>query len=233
VIDGLISRLDQAQMSAIAHEGADPTPAQLRTFGLDRPRLVATLGAGSARAALAFGADKDETTVFARDLSRPVVFALDKSVLTDLQKEPGDLRVKDVFAFKSYTASSIDVTYGGNAVSFAKEPAPADAAGAPDVWKQTKPAATDVNATAMADLLNTLSSIRAERFVPQAPASGEDMIVVARSGDAGSPTEERVTLRKSGSAVYALSPRDPGAAVVPTADFDKAVTQLRAITGAP
>jgi hypothetical protein len=232
-VDSIISRVEQAQMSALAHEGAEPTAAELKTFGLDRPRLVATFGAGSTRASLAIGADKDDTAVYARDLSRPLVFTIEKGVLTDLQKQPADLRVKDVFAFRSYTATGIDLTHGGVSASFAKQPPPADATAAgPDVWKQTQPEAKDVNATAMADLLNTISSLRAESFAPQALASGEDMIVVARFGEGSTPTEERITLRKSGTTVHAIAPGEPGAAVVPTADFDKAVTQFKALTGA-
>ena len=83
----------------------------------------------------------------------------------------------------------------------------------------------------MADLLNTLSSMRADRFVTEAPKSGEDMVVVARFGTTASPTEERVTLRKVGTTVYAMTGKDPGAAVIPTGDFDKAVTQFKDLTG--
>lgn len=231
-VDGLISRLEQAQMTAIVHEGSEPTAAQLKTFGLDRPQLVATFGAGSTRASIAIGAEKDATSVYARDVSRPLVFTVDKSLLTDLQKQPTDLRVKDVFVFKSYTAVGIDLTHGGVTASFQKTASTADAAAGPDVWKQTKPEAKDVNATAMTDLLNTVSSLRAESFAATAPGSGDDLVVVARYGDAGTPTEERVTLRKSGTTAYAISPKDPGAAVIPVTDFDKAVTQFKALTGA-
>jgi hypothetical protein len=230
-VDGILARLEQAQMSSIAHEGGEPTPAQLQTLGLDRPRLVATFGAGSTRAALAIGADKDANTVYARDLSRPLVFTVEKSLLTDLQKQPADLRVKDVFAFKSYTAVGIELTHAGTSAAFEKQPT-TEAAGGPDVWKQTRPQTKDANATAMADLLNTLSSLRAESFVAQAPAKGEDMVVVARYGNADAPTEERVTLRKAGTSVYAITPDEPGAAVVPAANFDTAVTQFKAVTGA-
>ena len=231
-VDGLISRVEQAQMTAIEHDGGEPTAAQLKTFGLDRPQLVATFGAGSTRASIAIGGEKDATSVYARDLSRPLVFTVDKSLLTDLQKQPTDLRVKDVFVFKSYTAVGIDLTHGGATASYQKAAASAEAAPGPDVWKQTKPEAKDVNATAMTDLLNTVSSLRADSFTATAPGSGDDLVVIARYGDASKPTEERVTLRKSGTTAYAISPKDPGAAVIPVADFDKAVTQFKALTGA-
>ncbi len=64
------------------------------------------------------------------------------------------------------------------------------------------------------------------------PAAGDDLVVVARSGDAVPPTEERVTLRKTGETAYAIRAGETGAGVIPTADFDKALTQLQALTSA-
>jgi hypothetical protein len=256
-VDSLISRVDQARMSSIVNEGDEPTPAELRTFGLDRPRLVATFGAGSNRASLAIGGEAEDTTVYARDLSRPLVFTVEESLLTDLTKQPADLRVKDVFNFTTFSATGLEITSGGTTRTFAKSaPAPppatdadadADADGGDDqadaadadpaapppaeVWRQTAPEAADVNQTAMTDLLNTLSSLRADSFTARAPTSGQELVVVVRAGDAASPTEERVTLRKSGETAYALVEGEPGAAVIPPADFDRAVDQLQALAG--
>ena len=158
--------------SIVAGENAPPTAAELKKFGLDKPQLVATFGAGSTTAALAIGGKKDETSVYARDLSRPFVFTVEPNILTDLKKTASDLRVKDVFDFRSFNAVGLDVTRAGTTVSLSKsKPAGGDAAAA-DVWKQTSPEAKDVNQTAMTDLLNTLSSLRATTFAdrPRPPA---------------------------------------------------------------
>jgi hypothetical protein len=233
-VDGLIGRLDQVHMLSLVSEGAEPTAAELKTYGLDSPQLIATVGAGSSKATLAIGAKKDDSNLYARDLSRPMVFTVEPALLADLTKKADDLRVKDVFQFKSYSASSLDITHGATSVSYGKKK-PANAAtdaSAQDVWAQTKPAAKDVNQTAITDLLNTLTSLRVDRFVDKAPASGDDLLVVARTGDAASATEERVTLRKAGDTVYAIQAAEPGAGVVATADFDKALTQLKTLTDA-
>jgi hypothetical protein len=231
-VDGLVGRLDQARMLSIVSEGSEPTPAQLKTYGLDTPQAVATIGAGSTKASLAIGAKQDDGHLYARDVSRPIVFTVEPALLTDLTKKVDDLRVKDVFEFKSYSASSLDVTHGATSVSFGKKK-PADAkpdASAADVWAQTKPTAKDVNQTAFTDFANTLSSLRIDRFVDKAPASGDDLVVSSRTGDGATATEEHVTLRKSGDTVYAIRTGEPGAGVVPTADFDKAIGQLKTLT---
>src|SRR5207344_1791503 len=98
---------------------APPSAAELKTFGLDKPQLVATFGAGSSRAVLAIGAKKDDATLYVRDLSKPLVFTVETSLLTDLKKTADDLRVKDVFDFKSFTALGLDITRSGSTVSFA------------------------------------------------------------------------------------------------------------------
>lgn len=232
-VDTLVNRAASATFKSVV--AGEPTPAaeaDLRKYGLDKPRFVIELGAGSNRASLAIGNKLDDGSLYARDLSKPLVVTVDAALLTDLTKTADDFRVKDVFAFKPYTALGLELSRAGSTFGFEKStPAGGDAAAAADVWKQTKPEAKDVNQTGMTDLLNTLSSLRADRFVPSAAASGEDLVVVARSGDAAKPVEERVTLRKSGATVHAIRANEAGAAIVPTADFDKAVNQLKELTG--
>jgi hypothetical protein len=218
--------------------GADTnySPADLKAYGLDKPELVATIGAGSTRATLAIGGKYDDTSVYARDLSRPLIFTLDKAVLDDVKKKPDDLRIKDVFEFRTFTANAIDLTYGGVTYSFTKVKAPApakpDQSPAPvDTWKETKPTAKDVDQTKFTDLLTTLSNLRSESFADKALASGEDFTADVKFGDATSANEERVTLRKSGTTAQAVHPGDTGAAVVPVADLDKIVSGLKAIVG--
>ncbi len=231
-VDDLLSQVSQARMTSIVSEGSEPTPAQLRTYGLASPQVIATFGSGSNRATLAVGSKSTDGNLYARDLSRPMVFTVPPSLLTDLQKTPDDFRVRDVFEFKAYSALGLDVTHGATAVSFTKSKPTGKDTSAPDIWKETRPQAKDLNTTAMTDFLNALSSLRIDHFVASAPASGDDVVVTARSGDEKTPTEEHVTLRKAGNTVYALRSGDPGAGVVPTADFDKAVKQFGDLTSA-
>jgi hypothetical protein len=231
-VDSIIGRLSGAQMTSVVAEGSELTPAQLRTYGLDAPQVTATLGAGSTLATLAIGGKKDDTTLYARDLSRPIVFTVETALLTDLTKTPDDLRVKTVFEFQPYTALGLDATYGGTSASFGKKKPAGTDANVAEVWAQVKPTAKDVNQTAMTDLLNTLASLRADKFVASAPSGGTEILLAARAGDAAAPVEERVTLRKVGTTAYVVRPGDPGAAVIPTADFDRTVTQLQALTSA-
>jgi hypothetical protein len=237
-VDGMVSQISQAQMKEIV-SATEPPAADLRKYGLDKPQATVTIGQGSTRATLAVGGKKegDEGSLYARDLSRPAVFTVDSSLLDGLKKKPEDVRVKDVFEFRTFTAVGADFTYGGETYSFKKEKpappkdAPADAPPPAEVWKQLKPAAKDADQTKMTDLLTTVSNLRAEKFADKALTSGQELTIVARFGDAASPQEERVTFRKSGDVVHAIRAGEGGAAVVSTADFDKAVTTLKELAG--
>lgn len=230
----VISRLATAQMTAIVAEGDDITPARLRTWGLDAPRLVVTAGSASNTATLAIGGARDDASVYARDESRPIVFAVDASLLTDLSKGADDLRVKDIFELNAFSARSVDFTHGATTAAYVRNApaAPEGEAAATPTWTRTKPEPGDVNQTALTDLLNTLASLRADRFVAQAPASGDDVAVAATYGSADAPDEERVTLRRAGATVYAIRAGEADAAVIAADRFDTILSQLKTLTGA-
>ena len=179
----------------------------------------------------------EPTSYYARDLSRPIVFTVDKAVVDGLKKKSDDFRSKDLFAFRSFSAFGADLTLGSQSFTFTKDKGPVATAAnqspapAPDVWKQTKPTAKDLNQTAIVDVLTNLSNLRADKFTDKPLASGEDLVVVARFGDTASPTEERVTFRKSGTVVHAIRTGEPGAAIVVTADYDKALSAFTDLVG--
>ncbi len=237
-VDGVIGKIEQAKIKTIVapepgKPAADLTPADLKKYGLDKPQAVATIGAGSTRASLQVGGKADDSTLYARDLSRQMVFTVDSTLLDDLKRKPDDLRVKDVFQFRTFNALGVDLTFGGQTYTFEKQKAASEQQSTTaEVWKLTKPSAKDVDQPKVTDLLTAISNMRADTFVEKAAASGEELTVAARHGEAASPEIDRVVLRKAGTVVHAIRAGEPGAAVVPTADFDKAIALLKELTGA-
>jgi hypothetical protein len=230
--DGLVSRLEQARMKSIVSPTAPTAAADIKKYGFDKPQATVTLGAGSTRASLVIGAKLEDGSLYARDLSRPIVFTVEAGLLEDLKKKPDDIRVKDVFQFRSFSALGLDLTVGGQTFSFAKEKqAVKDQSPANDVWKQKAPAAKDVDQTKFTDLLTTLSNLRADKFADKPVTGGEEIVVVARSGDAAGPVTEKVTLRKAGDVVHAMREGETGAAIIPAAEFDKARALIKEIAG--
>jgi hypothetical protein len=238
LVDGLVGRIASARMTSIVTPDGSKT---LKQYGLERPAATAIVGAGSSRASIALGSKKDDTSVYARDLSRPLIFTVEASLLDDLKKPADEYRPKDLFEFRSFSALGVDVTVGGQTLTFEKQTAPAPspspaATPAPpppaDVWKQTQPAARDIDQSKITDLLTTVSNLRAESFTDKPLAKGEELVFVARFGDAAAPQRDEIRFRKSGSVVHAFRPGETGAAVVSTADFDRALALAKELAGA-
>jgi len=244
-VDALVQQVFSAKMKSVVTP-QEPSAADIKKYGLDKPQAVVTIGAGSSRASLAIGGKMDDTSFYARDLARPGVFTVEPMLLDGLKKKSDDLRVKDAFEFRTFTARSVDLTLDGKTYAYAKVKAEPkkddkkdakkdekkDAAAPPepppaDVWKETKPAAKDVDQTKITDLLTDISNLKAEKFTEKPITNGQELVVIARFGEESATKEERVTLRKSGDVVQATRAGEAGAAVIPTADFDKIVKQLK------
>ncbi len=225
-VDGLIGRIFQARMAGFV--AADGTAA-LKEYGLDRPAMVVTVGSGSSQAELAIGKAKDETNVYARDMSRPMIFTVEKTLVDELTKKPEDIRAKDLFNFRSFTADAYEITSGGTKYTFTKKKGEGE--NAADVWTLTTPTTKTADATKMTELLTTSSNLRAESFAGSAFTSGDPVTIAATYDDAGTPKTETVTFRKSGAVVHGIRAGEPGAAVVSTVDFDRVLTLLKEIVG--
>lgn len=158
-VEGLIGRVQTAQMKAItAQEATDLAP-----YGLDKPDVSVTFGMGSSRATLLVGGKADAGAVYARDASRPMVFTVDSTLIDDLKKPADELRRKDLFEFRAYNATSIQVTRGAETLAFEKVKLTGkDTA---DKWRETKPTSKEVDAAAFDTFLTKLANQRAQSFV--------------------------------------------------------------------
>ena len=225
-VEGLIGRVQSAQMKSIAaQDGGD-----LKTYGLDKPAVSVTLGLGSSQATLLFGKTAEPGTVYAKDAARPMVFTVDASLVEDVKKPADDLRRKDVFEFRAFNATAIQITRGTDTLAFEKATTQGKNAG--EKWRETKPAAKDVDPAAFDTFLTKLANQRAQSFVAagQKTKTGLDspvMVVVVRFDDGRK--EERVSFGRAGADVYAAIAGQPGAAKVDTAEFEDAVKALDSV----
>ena len=217
-VDGLVGRVESAQMKSIVTEQA--TPADLKKFGLEKPQVTFTVNQGSARAVLALGGPSGDD-VFARDLSKTAVVTVDKSLAGDLKKTADDFRRKDAFEFRAFNATRAEFTRGAQTVAF--ERVKAQGENATDSWKRVAPAAADADKSKVEALLAGLADIRAVSFTDSTAKTGLDkpaMSVVVKFEDG--KKEERVSFGKSGNDVYALIPGQPGAGKIEAEKFDEA-----------
>lgn len=226
-VEGLIGSLGSGRMRAVAAEDADA----LEEYGLDAPAHTVSLHAGSATATLHVGAETEDGTYYAHDAARPLVFTVDSTLVTNLERGAEDYRRKDLFAFRAFNASRLEIERGDDTVVFEKREAPEDDEEAEDAWELVAPEPGNVAHDAMEDLLSKLSGLRAESFVAARAEAGIGpgqvaATVRARFGD--DDTEEQVTVWRSGEDTFAVSGDEPGAARIDSQAFDDALEALTA-----
>ncbi len=222
-VQGAIGSLQTLAMKSIA--APEATEKDLAKYGLDKPELTATVGAGSTRATLAIGKTDESGNVFARDVASPMVVTIDPSLINALRNTPDSFRPKDVFEFRSFTASRLEVTRGTSTVAFEQ----ITGTDGTTKWQRLSPA-KDVEAAAMDALLSAFSGLSVDSYADAGAKTGVDSpaaVVTARFDDG--KKEERVVFGRVGSDVFAVRAGEPGAAKVDAAKFDDAMKALDAI----
>ncbi|HEY1913779.1 MAG TPA: DUF4340 domain-containing protein [Vicinamibacterales bacterium] len=216
-VEGLVGKLQTAQMKSVVT--SDPTPADLKKYGLDKPDTTVNINSGSSRATLIFGSKAPDNTVYARDASKPTVVTVDGTLVDDLKKGGDDYRRKDLFEFRPYNVTHIELTHNGQTVVLDRVKGTGD--NAPDKWHRVSPNPGDVDKEKMDGLLSKLSNMRAASFVDSTAKAGLDKpaLVVDAKFDEGKKNE-KVTFGQVGTDVFAGRPNEPGAAKADSADLN-------------
>lgn len=154
-----------------------------------------------------------------------MVVTVENSLLDDVKKGPDDYRRKDLFEFRAYNATHVEITHNGQTAVFDR--VKSEKEGTPDKWRRVSPNAGDVDKDKFDALLAKLANMRADKFVASAAGTGLDKpaMTVAVKFDDGKK-EERVSFGQAGSDVYASRPGEPGAAKTETTDFNESLKSL-------
>lgn len=220
-VESVIGRIENGRMTAIAAEGAD---LDLKAYGLETPAVTVTVGAGSASATLAIGKATDDGKVYARDLSRPLVFIVDQTLADEFDKPAADFRRQDAFEFRPFNATRIEFVRGDRTDAFEKVTGEAG-----DTWRRTAPEAKDVESAKIDALLSAFANLRAQSFVDSTRATGLDrplVVVSVRFGAGEDQQTEQVAFGRAGDEVYAAPQSEPGAAKLDATAFENALKAL-------
>lgn len=224
--DSVVSRLASAQMRALT-SSETPTPEDFKKYGLDKPAVTATVVTGSARATFLIGGEADQSTRYAKDASRALVFTVESSLLDDLKKPASDFRRKDLFEFRPFNATHLEITRGGKVYVFDRVKETDPKAAATQKWHQSSPSARDIDLQKMDSFVSGLSNLRVDSWEEKTPALGLDspeLTILVKFDDG--KKEERVAFAKKGTDLHAARNDEPGAAKVSASDYDTAVRAL-------
>jgi len=221
--DGLIGRVQQAQMKKVVSTA--PSPADLKTYGFDKPQATVNLHLGSARATFEVGGKADDTTTYVRDTSKPDIYTIDNSSADDFKKPADDYRKKELFDFRAFDATRVELTHNGQTVIFERVKAKDDKS--PDTWHRVSPNPGDPDRSKVEGLLAGLADVRATSFVDSTAKTGLQtpaLIVDAKFDDG--KKQEKVTFGKNGTDAFAARSDDPGAAKIEVDKLDEALKTL-------
>ena len=220
--DSLLGRVQGAAMKSIATEQA--TPDDLNKYGFDKPQATVTLHAGGVSNALIFGGSANDTDVYVRDPSKPLVATADGSLLNELRKPPEDYRRKNLFGFNRYSTDRLEFARDGQTVVLEKVKSQ-DLT--PDKWRRVSPNAGDPDAMNVDDLLTKLEGLRATAFRASTDRTGVDKPALTVHAKFENGTrEDRVSFGRIATDVFAAIAGQPGVAEVSAAEFDEAVKAL-------
>jgi hypothetical protein len=237
VIEAVLSRLANGQMKSIAWDPDAPAapanpataPHTLKEFGLDPAEHRLTLGAGSTVAEILLGKATPEGDVYAKDASRSMVFTIEKALADDIARNPADFRSKDVFAFRAFTGTRLEITRGGKTIAFErKKGAGKDAV---EKWVVVAPAPA-VDEAKIEDLVNKVATLRAESFVDAVPAGATEFARIETAFDEGKK-HDSVVIHQAGTDYYAVRQGDAGAARLIAPAVADVVAALDAAQKAP
>ena len=237
-VEGTVGRLSTGQMRSVVTEGTSDTETVedgLAEYGLSEPRLTTTIRLGSATATLLVGDQAPDGTSYARDATRSVVFTIDSSLMTDLERSADEYRDKDLFDFRAFNASWLEIEQSDTTVVFEK--AGAESEESEPSWARVSPQSGDMDRGQMDDLLAKLSSLRAESFIESRAEGGLDETTLVATvavrfnanGAEDGDEEERVTLWRSEDTTYGIHGSEPGAAVLDTGAVDDALEALATV----
>ena len=214
--EGLLTRLSSTNMLAVVAEDGD-----LAMYGLDRPSATATVVIGSSRASLLIGRMVEGGGYYAKDANRPMVFTVEQALVTDLTKDIGEFRRKELFDSRSFSATRVEFRRAGATAAFERTEA-----GGQTTWKNA--AGATVDTATIEEALTKLSSLRADAFQPVAhPALKTPAITAVIRFDEN--RTETVTFARAGSEVYASRMDEPGSARVDATAFDDALKAADAL----
>jgi hypothetical protein len=215
--EAVLTSLSSLQMQKIVESEAK----DLAKYGLDKPDATITVNSGSTRASLALG-KKEGESVYARDLSRPMVFTIPAMTAADLEKDTGTLRRKDMFDGRSFNTTRVELRRGGETLAFDKS----KGKDGKDIWKNA--AGKEVDTAKVEDMLTKLSNVRAQLFQDRVdPVLKMPTLVATLKLD--NNMTETVTFARSGNAVLASREGEPGSATVEVMPFNDTMTAIDAV----
>ena len=155
-VQGLVDELGSASMKSVVAE----SKKDLYRYGFSNPTMTIHLTGSNGAETLILG-KKDGSDYYAMNSAVGPVFTLGSDFLTQFQKQPSDLRSKDLFTFSTYEAKKVTLKGPKGQQVFVQHKN--------SKWEQTEPASMEVKDEKMQTLLQDLRDLSAQSFPKENP----------------------------------------------------------------
>jgi len=214
-VQGLVDELNNASMQSIVAE----SKKDLSRYGFSNPTMTIHLTGDAGSQTLVLGR-KDGSNYYAMNTDVDPVFTLGSDFLSQFQKQPSDLRTKDLFTFATYEAKQVTVKGPKGRRVFVQHKN--------NKWEQTEPASMEVTGDKMQTLLQDLRDLSAQSFPKKNPThlaeyglNKPQYTIQVQYGD--NKKTQTVQISKVGDNVYARRSTD----LVPSELPKDAITNLQ------
>ena len=219
-VQGLVDELNNASMKSVVEE----TKKNLGRYGFSNPTMTIHIGGSGGAQTLVLG-KKTGSDYYAMSTAVSPVFKLGSEFLTQFQKQPSDLRSKDLFTFSTYEAKHLTVQGPKGRRVFLQH--------SNNKWEQTEPASMVVPNDKMQTLLQDLRDLSAQSFPKKNPTNlasygltKPEYTFQVQYGD--HDKTQTVEIAKVGDHVYGRRSTD----LVPAELSNDAVTEIQKDLGA-
>jgi Domain of unknown function (DUF4340) len=199
-VEGLVDELGNASMQSVVAE----TRKGLGRYGFSNPTMTIHLAGDTGGETLVLG-KKDGSNYYAMNTAVGPVFTLGSDFLSQFQKQPSDLRSKDLFTFSTYEVNQITLQGPKGRQVFLHHKN--------DRWEQTEPASMEVPKDKMQTLLQDLRDLSAQSFPKKNPTNlasygltKPEYTVQVQYGD--NKKTQTVQISQAGGNVYARQSTD-------------------------
>jgi uncharacterized protein DUF4340 len=217
-VENLVDRLHGLQMQSVV---ADEKKEAVK-YGLNSPTLRIQLSGPKGSETLLVG-KKDGDRYDAANSALDPVFTLNSDIVTDFEKDPSDLRDKDLFSYSAFDVKQIIVTTASGRRVFDKNKTK---------WSQSSPKSKDEPSDKVETLLDRLRELRATSFPKPGPPASFGLAKPAYQFEVhfGAANEaESVEIGAAGDKVFARRTNDSLPCELPKSaldDIEKALKDL-------
>lgn len=154
-VESVINAISNLNAETFVSE--EKNDADVKNYGLDGPDYEVTIDFPVDNRRISYQVNKKDDSVYATSSASPKIIRVADSILSDLEKEPGDLREKSVAEFYTWEVRKLQIRKGEVALTLTKDEE--------ENWQSDIPEIKEIDKEKVQSFLRKMEALEAEEFV--------------------------------------------------------------------